>query len=493
MTRYPKSGHGRRWTVAELKAIGASWHGDTLADGDGLSGTVRLGDGKAVTVHWRYAFKRERRVAWHYCGTWPVTTLESIRAARDAARDALKRRVDPNEKREADRLAERERIKAIIEDSERRKADDASVESMVRAWLRSGVLRKDGNAELTRVFEKDVFPRIGAKALRATTEEDLGGVLGAVVSRGASRLAVTLYRDIRQAFRWADKRQPWRRLLMEGNPAELLRIETIVGPEYDLSNVRSRVLTAGEIAELRNIFARMASDHKHAADKRIAPRPVQMTTQHALWISLSTACRMGELLMAQWKHVDLDAGTWFIPKENAKGTRGKKQDQRIFLSRFAREHFTALHRLTGKTAWCFPSTDAETHVDTKTVSKQVGDRQHRFKNRVSLRGRRNDDSLVLSAGLNGDWTPHDLRRTAATMMQALGIAPAVIDRCQNHVLAGSRVRRHYMIHEYDEEKREAWDRLGAALAQILAAAAASSGRTDVFPPKVIASESVALA
>jgi hypothetical protein len=87
-----------------------------------------------------------------------------------------------------------------------------------------------------------------------------------------NRLAVTLYRDIRQAFRWAEQRQPWRRLLMEGNPAELLRIETIVDPQYDLSNERSRVLNAGEIAELRSIFSRMTLDYDHAADKRKAPR-----------------------------------------------------------------------------------------------------------------------------------------------------------------------------------------------------------------------------
>lgn len=53
------------------------------------------------------------------------------------------------------------------------------------------------------------------------------------------------------------------------------------------------------------------------------------------------------------------------------------------------------------------------------------------------------------------------------MMQALGVPPDVIDRCQNHVLAGSRVRRHYLTHEYAHEKREAWQRLGAELTAIL--------------------------
>ena len=48
---------------------------------------------------------------------------------------------------------------------------------MVRIWLRTGVLRKDGNVELRRVFEKEVLPLIGNKSVRATTEQDLRDLL----------------------------------------------------------------------------------------------------------------------------------------------------------------------------------------------------------------------------------------------------------------------------------------------------------------------------
>jgi integrase len=195
---------------------------------------------------------------------------------------------------------------------------------------------------------------------------------------------------------------------------------------------------------------------------------LQPEARIALWLCLSTACRIGELLQAEWKHVDLDAGTWFIPVENVKGTRGKKQEHRIYLSDFARSQFRALHAINGKGPWCFPSRDGKTHLDLKTVTKQVGDRQHRFKQRGQLSNRRNDDSLVLAQGRNGEWTPHDLRRTAATMMQALGVAPDVIDRCQNHVIAGSRVRRHYLTHEYAAESKDAWQRLGKAIQTAIA-------------------------
>ena len=75
--------------------------------------------------------------------------------------------------------------------------------------------------------------------------------------------------------------------------------------------------------------------------------------------------------------------------------------------------------------------------------------------------------MVLSGGKNGEWTPHDLRRTASTMMQALGVSLDVIDRCQNHVIPGSKIRRHYMHHDYAREKSEAWQKLGSQIDLIL--------------------------
>lgn len=469
MTRYPKSGRGRKWTVAELKAIPAEWRGDALRDGDGLVGVVRFNDGESFCrVHFRYEYKRDGKKAWHYCGTWPTASLDAIRRARDEARDTLKRGLDPNAKRDADRIDAREQVKATLAAEERRRAEDASVRELYELWLRDGVLRKDGNAALKRSFEADVLPALGTKPVRAVTEHDVRAVLRALVGRGVNRTAVEVHRNIKQMFRWAEKRQPWRRLLQDGNPAELVEIAKVVDPDYDLSNIRSRVLNDDELRELRDRLEAMAREYEAAPDKRLAVRPVEPETQAALWLCLSTLCRIGELLMTEWRHVDFEACTWFVPKENVKGSRGKKRDHFVYLSPFALRQFRALHARTGKTRWCFPGRDAIDHVDVKSVSKQIGDRQHRFKQRKALRNRRNDNSLVLSKGENGEWTPHDLRRTGATMMQALGVMPDVIDRCQNHVLAGSRVRRHYLKHDYADETKQAWAKLGAAIEAALA-------------------------
>lgn len=455
--------------MLELRAIPPEWKGDTLSDGEGLSGEVRVAADSSVSIRWKYAFKWQGKIAWHACGTWPKTCMEAIRDARDEARKLVAAGVNPNDRKKAEKIERQAEVEATIADAERERVENLTVQAMFDAWIADGVARKDGNAEILRLFGRDVLPTIGTKPVRAVTERDLRAVLRALVKRGVNRTAVRARNDIVQMFGWAERRQPWRGLMAEGNPALLIEIDKIVAPDFDLSGERERVLSADEIRELRDIFVRMEADYTAAQDKYAAIRPLRKETQLALWISLSTACRIGELLMSEWKHVDLDLGEWFIPKENVKGARGKKQDHLVFLSDFALRHFRALHALTGKSKWCFPSRDDEdAHVGVKSVSKQVGDRQERFKNRKPLKNRQNNNTLVLAGGANGDWVPHDMRRTAATLMQALRVDPMTIDRCQNHVMKGSRVRRHYLHYDYADEKRDAWRRLGERLDAILA-------------------------
>ena len=465
--RYPKSGVGRKWTIIELKAITPAWIGEVLSDGDGLSGEVRLAGDGSVSVKFRYGFKWEGKKSWYHCGAWPAMTLDEIRTNRDNARSSVRHGINPNDQRKATRIENQLQVERVLAEQKKRETDNATVGALFDAWIADGVKRQDDNAELVRSFNKDVLPAIGMKPVKAVTEHDIRSLLRSMVARGVNRLAVLVSNDLKQMFSWAEKRQPWRRLLQEGNPTALVDVANLVDADYDLSNQCTRTLSPNEITELRDIFVAMREEYDAAPDKRRAKRPVQQETQLALWISLSTACRIGELLMAEWRHVNLDIGVWFIPKKNVKGKRGKKQDQVVYLSAFALQQFRALHALTNASRWCFPSTDGESHVGEKTVSKQVGDRQCRFKNRKPLKKRRNDDTLVLADGENGEWTPHDLRRTAATMMQKLGVTPEVIDQCQAHVLAGSKVRRHYLHYQYAEEKREAWQRLGERLTAIL--------------------------
>ncbi len=225
-----------------------------------------------------------------------------------------------------------------------------------------------------------------------------------MVNRGAHRQAISFLADLTQMFNWARKRQPWRALLVEGDPTELVDIAPLIPADYEAK--RSRILSPAELLELHNRFQQMTTDYNAlpAGQKYEGIRPLKKETQLALWISLGTLCRIGELLQAEWKNVDLDRQTWFLPSENVKGSRGKKQDHHVLLSPFALHFFQELKILTGHSQWCFPNKQDDRHVDVKVVSKQIGDHQARFKNRKALSRRRHDDTLVLADGQNGDWT-----------------------------------------------------------------------------------------
>ena len=52
------------------------------------------------------------------------------------------------------------------------------------------------------------------------------------VAAGKVRTAQVLLLIVRQALSWAEKRQPWRLLLIAGNPADLITEDSITPPDY---------------------------------------------------------------------------------------------------------------------------------------------------------------------------------------------------------------------------------------------------------------------
>lgn len=451
--------------VKELKSLTEEDHGNTLRETGGLVGRVRSGV-NGVTVIFRYEIWLHGKKRDYALGSWPKKSLTFIRAERNYVHNLIVDGIDPNEARKEQRVKRQWAVKKTIRPLAESMANNITVRSLFNSWIQDGVARQDGNRELNRLFAKDILPMIGKTPLRKLNDKDILVMLRQMLARGITRQVVIAYNDTNQMLSWGEKREPWRNAMINGNPCDLISIKKLLPIDYE--EERNRILSNAEVRELYDIFQRM--------DRDCLTRPVTKKTQIALWLCLGTICRIGELLQARWGHVDLERGVWFIPRENVKGTRNKKQEHYIFLSDFTQNQFAALKESTGQSEWCFPSKnhrELEMHVCLKSISKQVGDRQVKFKNRKTpLRGRAFNNDLVLSNGVNGEWTPHDLRRTGATMMQALGVSLDVIDRCQNHVISGSRVRRHYLHYDYRKEKTEAWQKLGNKITAIIA------GQTD---------------
>ena len=92
----------------------------------------------------------------------------------------------------------------------------------------------------------------------------------------------------------------------------------------------------------------------------------------------------------------------------------------------------------------------------KSITKQVGGRQ--TENILSNRSKDNQ-ALILTGG---KWTPHDLRRSGATIMGDLGINSDVIDKCLNHT-EENKMKRTYQHQKLEDQKAHAWQVLGDRL------------------------------
>jgi integrase len=164
---------------------------------------------------------------------------------------------------------------------------------------------------------------------------------------------------------------------------------------------------------------------------------------------------VGELSKAQWKHINLDAKTWLIPDINSKN----EKPHTIYLSEFAARQFELLAENRHSNNWIFPNRDLTSHVSDKSIAKQINGRQ----NPIILKNRTQHNTALMLSG--GKWTPHDLRRTGATLMGDLGVLPHVIEKCLNHT-EQNKMKRIYQRQELKLEQADAWRQLGDLLVQL---------------------------
>jgi integrase len=142
----------------------------------------------------------------------------------------------------------------------------------------------------------------------------------------------------------------------------------------------------------------------------------------------------------RWREVDLDAGEWTIAKERCKNGKAHTVD-------LSPEAVRLLDPL-GDSAAARRADDAEFVLSTTGRTPVSG-----FSNAKA----RIDDRMrgILSDKFQA-WRTHDLRRTAASGMAALGFQPHVIERVLNHVSgAQGGLVSVYQRHEYREERKRA--------------------------------------
>lgn len=255
-------------------------------------------------------------------------------------------------------------------------------------------------AETKRNMRATFLPVWRNRLLGGITRADVLAITDALIKREAPSAARHAFSNARKFFGWCVERG-----LLADTPCHGLK------PPARASN-RARTLTADELGKVLPV-----------ADAMGYPFGAIV-----LLLAL-TAQRRGEVAGMRWDELDTDEGIWTIP-----GTRSKNgRAHAVPLAPAALAIIENLPRLTGP--FVFPAR---------------GNDEAAFSGWSKAKRALDDDS-----GVEG-WTLHDLRRTAATGMARLGIAPHIVERVLNHAggsFAG--VAGVYNRFSYQDEMRRA--------------------------------------
>jgi integrase len=318
-----------------------------------------------------------------------------------------------------------------------------TVKELADRWLKTRVAEinggvKDGGKEDRRVLDKDVLPVIGPMSLKQVTYEDIEAVLQRIIDRGSLILANRTLSKMHTMFEYAlDKR------LLELNPCSRVKKPGREGK-------RQRFLTVPEVQLVWNKLDEASSD-----------LCMDAKTKRILKLVLVTGQRPGEV---SGMHSDEISGRiWTIPGDvDAEGRRtwGRTKtgyESVVYLSDLA------LELIGDKKGYIFDSCQYGKPTGQGMTSSTVATAVWR-----NLGLGPNVGFGVNRFGTEGKpWTPHDLRRTAATLMVSkVGIQGDVADAILNHKQSG--IRPIYII-ATPEDKKDAWERWASYLSEITTA------------------------
>ena len=297
---------------------------------------------------------------------------------------------------------------------------------LAEEYIKRRCSAKKSGSEDERMLRKDFLPLWGRKLARDIRRNDVMSVIDEIKKRGPVTANRSLF-VLGRMFNFGIDCE-----LVESNPA------TRVKPRKEKS--RERFLNAEEI----RLFW-----------QRLENVPCEPTTRLALRLILVTAQRPGEVVGLEWSEIqeDGDGAWWTIPASKAKNGLA----HRVPLSPLALD---LLHSL--------PHADAGPVFDSlKFPGKSIE------RHSMSMALTRSRETF----GIEERFTPHDLRRTAATQMAIMGVSSFAISKILNHQERG--VTKIYTRASYDAEKRAALDAWASKLREIIAG---KKSKVDAYRP-----------
>ncbi|ALC18058.1 integrase [Desulfuromonas soudanensis] len=377
-----------------------------------------------------YQYKLDGYRRFMTLGDYPATSLKTardfyqtesskVKALRRGSKDGL----DPVLENK------NERQRRMTEHADHRNA--LSVADLVKEFMeKHSMVKKKSWKEDKRVLEKDVIPLWGTTKAKDITKKDVNELCDTIINRGALIMANNAFAKISKMFNFAVERG-----IIEHSPCYGLSL-----PSKKVH--KDRVLAENEI---RNLWENLDTSGMSNEVKR------------ALKLMLVTAQRPGEVL---GMHVnEIDGHWWTIPKERAKNGKA----HRVYLTAMA---LLLIGDTNGK-GHIFISEHSVKPIESNAAACAV---------RRNLEWPIRDNKGNLLYGEDGKlltenrlsinkFTPHDLRRTAATGLSRLRFSNDIIDAVLNHAAKG--VISIYNRNNYDDEKQESLNAWSNKLTNII--------------------------
>jgi len=380
-----------------------------ISDGNGLNFKIAKNGTKSFC--YRYTYGSKRRLM--NLGSYPEVTLSVARQRHLEARRQLESGIDPLQVNAANRQS----MLASI-----------NVAQLTEEWL-GRVIQKEYKhpEEVRRMLSADILPSIGRMLLKDVTNRDIALLINKIVDRDAKVQANRVLRTLKKLFAYAVEQSH-----IKVNPITMT-IKGAGGREFS----RQRNLSFDEIALFQTEL--MSSTGSTSWQVRTI-----------LWILLLTGQRSGEVCGMQWKHLNLKDGVWIIPAELTKSERTHK----VHLAPSVLKRLLEIQAVTGNSPYVFQSdrlkqtSDKSESILTRSVSQAL----RKFLSRPALKDIE-------------QFTPHDLRRTVASRMADLEVAPHVIEKILNHAMEG--VLAVYNRAEFMQERLAAMNLWGQKMDELM--------------------------
>jgi integrase len=247
-----------------------------------------------------------------------------------------------------------------------------------------------------RIVNKELLPAWGYRSIKDIRRHDILVLIDAIADRGSLTMARRVMAYVHRLFRWSVIRG-----LLDSNPAADL-------PKPGREVQRDRVLTDDELKEVWK-----------------AAEAVGWPYGSAIQLLILTGARRGEISELRWSEVNGET-------INLAADRTKNgQAHTVPLSEQAKQILARIPRLAG----------SEFVFDRPLSSGAWSQAKKIFPAKIA------------------SWRIHDLRRTASTGMNELGVEPHIVEAVLGHTVQG--VAGVYNRAKYEAAKRAALEAWGA--------------------------------